>query len=80
MRTAQRPDPDQALFKFIWHDAADDRPDQLADDLADVEMPPPLRARVLGRRSVRPAALPIRKTAWIGMAPRQHRRGDIARG
>jgi hypothetical protein len=45
-----RPDPDQALFRFAWHDEADDRPDGPDDDLADDDrppVPPPLRDRVL---------------------------------
>jgi hypothetical protein len=57
-----RPDPDQALFRFTWHDEADDRPDAPEDDdPADfgaiaphrqngaiaVQSPAPLRDRVL---------------------------------
>jgi hypothetical protein len=48
-----RPDPDQGLFSWVWHDEADDRPDAPGDDPADEdERPhatPPLRDRVLAR-------------------------------
>jgi hypothetical protein len=49
-----RPDPDQRLFKFAWHDEADDRPDAPEDDDRP-PAPPPLRDRVL--RLYAPAAM-----------------------
>jgi hypothetical protein len=53
----QHPDPDQALFRFTWHDETDDRPDAPGDDLADDDdrrpEPPPLRDRVRARYAPR---------------------------
>jgi hypothetical protein len=56
----RRPAPDQASFRFAWHDEADDRPDGPEDDdpaEADARplVPPPLRDRVL--RLSAPAAM-----------------------
>ena len=57
-----RPDPDQALFSWVWSDPADDRPDAPEDD--DLPpMPPSLRARVRQRHADRVVELwgwPIR--------------------
>ena len=54
MRSAQRPADDQALFRFIWHDEADDRDDLPRDDLDDDDLAvAPLRARVLTRPRLR---------------------------
>jgi hypothetical protein len=68
--TRYRPAPEQALFRFVWHDEADDR----ADDDGAPEIPtfsnisPPLRDRVRGRHG--PAAVEL----WgvpvkVGKAP-----------
>jgi len=59
MKAVQRPDPDQALFRFVWHDPADDRPDGPEDDRADVDdrpAAPPLRSHVRARPLLRPGA------------------------
>ena len=44
----RRPDPDQALFPWVWSDSPVDRPDGPEDDdMAEPEpTPPPLRDRV----------------------------------
>jgi hypothetical protein len=60
--TRRRPDPRQALFPFVWHDPGDDRDDDALDD-APQHSPPPLGARVRGRRAPRLARL------WGDMAP-----------
>ena len=48
-----RPDPDQALFSWVWSDPDDNRPDCPDDDLAEDDdprpVPPPLRDRVRQR-------------------------------
>ena len=45
------PDPRQNLFRWVWSDPADDRPDG-PDDYREDE-PPPLRDRVRQRNSAR---------------------------
>jgi hypothetical protein len=42
-----RPDPDQMVFRWVWSDPADGRPDDDRDDEPE-PAPPPLRARVRG--------------------------------
>jgi hypothetical protein len=52
--TRRRPDPDQALFAWVWHDPSDNRPDGPEDnDPADDDNrpPPPLRSRVRDRHA-----------------------------
>src|SRR4051812_44372541 len=53
--TVRRPDPDQALFRWVW---ADDPPgpDDNPDDDAELE-PPPLRVRVRQRHGPRTMTL-----------------------
>jgi hypothetical protein len=48
-----RPASNQMLFKFMWHDEADDRPDDAGDIDADdpFPAPPPLRGRVQRRHT-----------------------------
>jgi hypothetical protein len=45
------PDPRQSLFRWVWSDPTDDRPDRPDDYLEDE--PPPLRGRVRQRHSPR---------------------------
>ena len=45
----RRDDPDQMLFRWLWSDEADDRP----DDDADEDRPGPLAARVRARHGPR---------------------------
>ena len=54
------PDPDQMLFRWVWGDPADDRPDGPADDLPDDRppaAPPPLRSRVRRRAAPKTVVL-----------------------
>ena len=60
------PDPRQALFKWVWFDPEDDRPDSPEDEPDDdgpPPTPPPLRARVSRRHELRTAVL------WVGPSP-----------
>src|SRR5437879_5029463 len=45
-----RPDPRQGLFRWVWHDPDDDRPDDDCDDEPE-PAPPPLRGRVRQRHA-----------------------------
>ena len=47
-----RPDPDQSLFKFVWHEETDYRPDD-----GPPPAPPPLRDRVRDRHAEKVVAL-----------------------
>jgi hypothetical protein len=66
----RRPDPDQALFRFLWSDPADDRPDRPADDIDELEdddpgdLPPPLAARL--------AAIQHRELWGVQVTVRRH--------
>ena len=62
-----RPDADQGLFRWFWHDPADDRPDLPEEDGDDDEpriTPPPLRDRITARQApcltVPPWGTPVR--------------------
>jgi hypothetical protein len=52
-----RPDPRQGLFRWVWDDPADNRPDDDFDDDEPEPAPPPLRGRVRGRNAPRIALL-----------------------
>ncbi len=47
----RRPDPRQGLFRWVWSDPEDDRPDDVDDE------PPPLRGRVRQRHGPRTRSL-----------------------
>lgn len=44
----RHPDPDQTLFRWMRNDLADERPSR-PEDAAPVDVPPPLRERILAR-------------------------------
>jgi hypothetical protein len=50
------PDPRQGLFRWVWSDPDDARPDDDRDDDPEPE-PPPLRDRVRGRHAPRVVTL-----------------------
>jgi hypothetical protein len=52
----RRPDPRQGLFRWVWSDPDDDRPDALGDDEPAPD-PPPLRDRVRQRHGPRTVVL-----------------------
>jgi hypothetical protein len=57
MTSHRRPDPGQILFRWVWSDPADDRPDAPADDLdSDDLVVAPLRNRVDALERPRPGA------------------------
>ena len=52
----RRPDPRQGLFRWVWSDPDDERPDHLDDDGPPPD-PPPLRGRVSQRHGPRALTL-----------------------
>jgi hypothetical protein len=72
-----RPDPLQGLFRWVWSDPADDRPDAPEDD-DPADGPPPLRGRVLARhepnvaRVLWGAPVVVRKAPERPKAPPRH--------
>jgi len=52
----RRPDPDQALFRWVWSDPEDDRPDDVEGDEPASSLPP-LRVRVRQRNGPKTVTL-----------------------